>query len=44
MIVVTGSGGLIGSSAVEYYCGQGYKVIGIDNDFRRQFFDKTQAS
>jgi len=37
-ILITGSGGLIGSEAVEYYCNKGYTVIGIDNNFREYFF------
>jgi CDP-paratose 2-epimerase len=41
--VVTGSGGLIGSQAVEHFVGLGYDVIGIDNDMRSRFFG-PQAS
>ena len=37
-ILVTGSAGLIGGEAVDYFCRQGYKVTGIDNDFRAIFF------
>jgi CDP-paratose 2-epimerase len=37
-ILVTGSSGLIGSEAVEYYDGTGCHVVGIDNNMRRQFF------
>ena len=36
--VVTGSGGLIGSECVRLLCDQGWSVIGVDNDMRRQFF------
>lgn len=38
MILVTGSGGLVGSAAVEFYCRKGIDVIGIDNDSRKFFF------
>ncbi len=38
VIVITGSAGLIGSDAVQFYAERGYKVIGIDNDMRRHFF------
>ena len=38
VVVVTGSAGLIGSEAVEYYCQRGYLVVGLDNDMRQQFF------
>ena len=37
-ILVTGSSGLIGSEAVEYFDRQGHRVIGIDNNMRRVFF------
>jgi len=36
--VVTGSGGLIGSECARTLCEQGWDVVGIDNDMRRQFF------
>lgn len=37
-ILITGSSGLIGSEAVEYFDRQGHTVIGIDNNMRRVFF------
>jgi CDP-paratose 2-epimerase len=37
-IVVTGSSGLIGSEAVEYFARQGHKIHGIDNNMRAEFF------
>lgn len=37
-ILVTGSSGLIGSEAVEYFDRQGHKVVGVDNNMRRVFF------
>ena len=37
-VLITGSAGLIGSEAAEFYCQQGALVIGLDNDMRRQFF------
>jgi CDP-paratose 2-epimerase len=37
-IVVTGSSGLIGSEAVEYFAGCGHGVHGIDNNMRADFF------
>jgi len=36
--LVTGSGGLIGSECVRLLCGQGWNVVGVDNDMRSQFF------
>jgi CDP-paratose 2-epimerase len=37
-ILVTGSSGLIGSEAVEYFDRQGHIVTGVDNNMRRVFF------
>jgi len=38
VVLITGSAGLIGSEAAQFYCNRGYLVIGIDNDMRRSFF------
>lgn len=40
-VLVTGSSGLIGSEAVEYYDARGHEVFGIDNNMRREFFGPT---
>lgn len=37
-ILVTGSSGLIGSEAVEYFDRHGHQVVGVDNNMRRVFF------
>jgi CDP-paratose 2-epimerase len=37
-VLVTGSSGLIGSEAVEYFDRQGHRVVGADNNMRRMFF------
>jgi CDP-paratose 2-epimerase len=37
-MLVTGSNGLIGSEAVEYFAGQGHIVHGIDNNMPADFF------
>lgn len=37
-VLVTGSSGLIGSEAVEYYDHLGHEVIGVDNNMRAKFF------
>ncbi len=37
-ILVTGSSGLIGSEAVEYFDRQEHEVVGVDNNVRREFF------
>jgi CDP-paratose 2-epimerase len=39
--LVTGSGGLIGSECVRLLAHEGWHVIGIDNDMRRQFFGEA---
>lgn len=38
VVIITGSAGLIGSEATEYYAGLGYKVVGVDNNMRETFF------
>lgn len=37
-VLVTGSSGLVGSEAVTYFDGLGCRVVGIDNNMRRDFF------
>jgi CDP-paratose 2-epimerase len=37
-VLVTGSSGLIGSEAVEYYDREGHHVVGVDNNMRAEFF------
>ena len=37
-VIVTGSGGLIGSEAVAYFVEAGFDVVGIENDMRARFF------
>src|SRR6476659_3087274 len=38
MAIVTGSGGLIGSEAVGHFIGEGFDVVGLENDMRARFF------
>src|SRR5262245_27335177 len=38
LLLVTGSSGLIGSEVVDYFCRQGWKVHGVDNNQRADFF------
>lgn len=40
-VLVTGSSGLIGSEAVEYFDRKGHRVYGMDNNMRRRFFGPT---
>ena len=44
IVVVTGSAGLIGASAVKFFASQGFEVIGIDNDMRGYFFGKEAST
>ena len=37
-VIVTGSAGLIGAETTRFFSGQGFRVVGIDNDMRREFF------
>lgn len=43
-VLVTGSGGLIGSQAVQYYCERDRAVTGIDNDMRKYFFGEGAST
>ena len=36
--IVTGSAGLIGAEATRFFAAKGFRVVGIDNDMRREFF------
>jgi len=37
-ILITGSSGLIGSEAAQYFDARGHQVVGVDNNMRRFFF------
>jgi CDP-paratose 2-epimerase len=37
-VLITGSAGLTGSEAVQFFCDQGLQVIGVDNNMRQDFF------
>lgn len=39
-MLVTGSGGLIGSEVCSYFSNAGYKIFGVDNNQRMKFFGK----
>src|SRR5262245_36691452 len=43
-VVVTGSAGLIGSECVKRFAGEGFKVVGIDNDLRKWFFGEEAST
>ena len=40
IVIITGSCGLVGSEAVNFFCKKNYLVIGIDNNKRKFFFGK----
>lgn len=42
--VITGSAGLIGSQACDFFSEKGYKIIGIDNDMRAYFFGEGSST
>ena len=39
-VIITGSAGLVGSESAYFFHKKGFRVIGIDNDFRKYFFGK----
>ena len=39
-VLITGSSGLVGSEAVEFFSKKNFKVIGVDNNFRKKLFGK----
>ena len=39
--LITGSNGLVGSEAVEFFIKKKFKIIAIDNNFRSYFFGKN---
>jgi CDP-paratose 2-epimerase len=44
VVVVTGSGGLIGAAAARFFGAKGLSVVGIDNDMRRYFFGDAAST
>ena len=42
--LITGSGGLIGSECVRLLAGQGWAVVGVDNDMRQVFFGPAAST
>ena len=42
--LITGSCGLVGSESVEFFVKKKFKVVGIDNDFRKFFFGKSAST
>ena len=44
VVIITGSAGLIGSEASNFFANQGLDVVGIDNDMRRVFFGEEAST
>lgn len=42
-VVITGSSGLIGSETAKFFHGQGFDVVGIDNNMRAYFFGQDAS-
>ncbi|MDQ1257097.1 MAG: CDP-paratose 2-epimerase [Candidatus Hydrogenedentes bacterium] len=42
--IVSGSAGLIGAEAVRFFSRQGFTVVGIDNDMRKEFFGEEAST
>jgi CDP-paratose 2-epimerase len=38
LMVVTGSNGLIGGEVTDFFCSRGWRVVGVDNNMRADFF------
>ena len=43
-VLITGSGGLIGSESVRFFSKKGFLIYGIDNDMRAYFFGKEAST
>ena len=43
-VIVTGSGGLIGSESVAHFVQAGFEAIGIENDMRSRFFGPSAST
>ena len=43
-VIVTGSGGLIGSESVRHFAAAGHDVVGIENDMRARFFGPAAST
>ncbi len=44
LVIITGSNGLVGSEAVEFFSKKGFDIIGIDNNLRKFFFGKDGST
>ncbi len=44
LAIITGSTGLVGSEAVNFFHDKGFDIIGIDNNLRKSFFGKESST
>lgn len=44
IVIITGSGGLVGSEASAFFANLGYEIVGIDNDMRSVFFGDNAST
>jgi CDP-paratose 2-epimerase len=44
IVLITGSAGLIGSEAVDFFAQRGFQILGIDNDLRSYFFGSEAST
>ena len=44
LVIITGSTGLVGSEAVNFFSDKGFDVIGVDNNLRKFFFGKDGST
>ena len=42
--IITGSNGLVGAEATNFFCDKGFDVVGIDNNLRNFFFGKDGST
>ena len=43
-VIITGANGLIGSEAVRFFHGKGFRIVGIDNNMREYFFGPSAST
>ena len=44
IVLITGSNGLVGSEAVNFFHDKGFDVVGIDNNLRKFFFGSSGST
>lgn len=44
IVIITGSGGLVGSEASAFFADLGFEIVGIDNDMRKVFFGNNAST